>query len=113
MVRVQLSAVKRLITTPIPNVAANPLTKPVPKEKRAIQLISVVKCPSIIDEKASEKPFSIDLINVFPLLNSSLTRSKIRTFASTAIPILRINPAIPGSVNVTGSREYIARLYKE
>ena len=33
-------------------------------------------------------------------LSSSLILSKIRTFASTAIPIVKIIPAIPGKVSV-------------
>ena len=37
---------------------------------------------------------------LFPNLNSSLILSKIITFASTAIPSERINPAIPGKVSV-------------
>ena len=35
---------------------------------------------------------------------SSFKRSKIRMLASTAIPIERINPAIPAKVKVTGNK---------
>ena len=45
-------------------------------------------------------PFSTALIILDPLLISSLTRSKINTLASTAIPIVKIMPAIPGKVKV-------------
>ncbi len=34
--------------------------------------------------------------------SSSLMRSKISTFESTPMPIVRIKPAMPGSVSVTG-----------
>ena len=102
----------KLIITPIPNVAANPFTKFVPTINNIKQLIKVVICPSIIDELALKKPLSIDLIRVFPFFNSSLILSKINIFASTAIPRLKINPAIPGKVIVTGIKEYKARLNK-
>ena len=36
----------------------------------------------------------------FSVLSSSLILSKIKTFASTAIPTVKIIPAIPGKVNV-------------
>ena len=97
--------VNKLIKTPIPSVAANPLTKLVPNKNKTKQLTKVVIWPSIIEELALWKPLSIDLIRVFPFLSSSLILSKIKTFASTAIPILKINPAIPGNVNVTGIKE--------
>ena len=42
-VRVQVSAVNKLSTTPIPSVAANPLTRPVPRKNSAEQLIRVVR----------------------------------------------------------------------
>ena len=37
-----------------------------------------------------------------PARTSSLTRSKMTMFASAATPIVRIRPAMPGSVSVTG-----------
>ena len=42
-VRVQVRAVNRLSSTPIPRVAANPLTSPVPRKNKAAQLINVVR----------------------------------------------------------------------
>ena len=39
---------------------------------------------------------------VLPDLISSFTRSKITMFASAAMPIVRIRPAMPGSVSVIG-----------
>jgi len=47
-----------------------------------------------------------------PSLNSSLVLSKIRTLASTAIPIERINPAIPDKVKVTGINSNIDKEIK-
>ena len=38
-----------------------------------------------------------------PIRSSSLVRSKIKMFASTAMPMERTNPAIPASVSVTGT----------
>ncbi len=43
-------------------------------------------------------PWRIDL----PARISSLTRSKMTMLASAATPIVRIRPAIPGSVSVIG-----------
>ena len=37
-----------------------------------------------------------------PARISSLTRSKMTMFASAATPIVRIRPAMPGSVSVIG-----------
>ena len=51
---------------------------------------------------ALSKPRLIAVNNVLPALNSSFVLSKIRMFASTAIPIERIKPAIPANVKVTG-----------
>ena len=48
----QFNEVNKLITTPIPSVAANPFTKLVPNKNKTKQLTKVVICPSIIDELA-------------------------------------------------------------
>ena len=50
--------------------------------------------------KAFLKPSSIADLTERPLASSSLIRSKISTLASTAIPIVRMIPAIPGKVKV-------------
>ena len=42
---------------------------------------------------------------------SSFTRSKITMFASAATPIVRIRPAIPGSVSVIGMSLISAKKY--
>ena len=44
-------------------------------------------------------------ITELPLRSSSLIRSNINTLASTAIPIVKIIPAIPGRVSVACKRE--------
>ena len=60
----------------------------------------MVRFASIIVENAFEYPPVSAFSEFFPALSSSLIRSKIRMFASTAIPIVKIKAAIPGSVNV-------------
>ena len=55
--------------------------------------------------KALSYPASIELNGGVPFLNSSLILSNIITFASTAIPTVNINPAIPGKVNVAPSKD--------
>ena len=49
MVLEQFSDVNKLIKTPMPNVAAKPLTKFVPNKNKTKQLTRVVICPSTID----------------------------------------------------------------
>ncbi len=56
---------------------------------------TIVAIPSPI---AREIALNID----FPPRASSLMRSKITMLASAATPIVRISPAIPGSVSVIG-----------
>ena len=45
----------------------------------------------------------------FPIRNSSFVRSKIRMFASTAMPMERTKPAMPARVSVTGTSRKIAK----
>ena len=86
--------------TPIDSVTANPLIGPVPKINNIIDAIKVVIFASAIVEKAFLYPSSIEANGVEPLATSSFILSKIKTFASTAIPTVKIIPAIPGNVNV-------------
>ena len=44
------------------------------------------------------------MLTDLPRRTSSLMRSKMTTFASAATPIVRIAPAMPGSVSVIGIR---------
>ena len=89
--------------TPIPRVSANPLISDVPSQKRMIAVIILEMFESRIENQAREKPLETESEIVLPDRNSSLTLSKISTFASTAIPIDIINPAIPAAVKVTGN----------
>ena len=57
---------------------------------------------SRIDGQARRKPVSIAVASGLPRRNSSFIRSKMRMFASTAIPTERMNAAIPERVRVTG-----------
>ena len=86
---------------PMESVSANPLIELVVKKNRMAQVMSVEILPSKIDDHARRNPSSIADDSIFPCRSSSLSRSKIRTFASTAMPIERMKPAIPDSVNVT------------
>ena len=66
-----------------------------PFSNNAVDILSKMKIPAF-------KISSGDLTDL-PLRNSSLILSKIITLASTDIPTVKINPAIPGRVNVASS----------
>ena len=84
----------------MPRVTAKPLIGPEPKIYKKSAANRVVRFESIIVEIARLYPLSIAGIAERPFLSSSRIRSKIKTFASTAIPIVKTMPAIPGRVNV-------------
>ena len=86
------------------SVYANPFTVPEPSTISTRAAINVVTCPSRIADNAFLYPSLIAVITVFPAAISSLIRAKIITFASTAIPIPRIIPAIPGRVSVISNQ---------
>ena len=67
---------------------------------------------SRIEESALLNPSDTALIWPFPFFNSSLMRSKIRTFASTDIPIVRTIPAIPGNVKTAPKPARIPKINK-
>ena len=92
-------AVNNEVPIPIRSVVANPLMGPVPKINKINAVKPVVIFASNIEDRALLKPSEIDLRVPFPLSSSSLTLSKIKTFASTDIPIVRTIPAIPGNVS--------------
>ena len=100
-VRVTNKDVKRLESKPIVKVTANPLIGPEPNWKSMKAAIRVVELESIIALKALLKPFEMAACIGLPFAISSRILSLIRTFASTAIPRVKIIPAIPGSVRVT------------
>ena len=79
---------------------AKPLIGPVPNMNRAIAVIRVVTWESTMVRNALPKPASMLERTDFPRAYSSRIRSKMRTLASTAMPIESTIPAIPGRVRV-------------
>ncbi len=63
----------------------------------------------MIVANAFVKPFSIAVFGARPPLSSSRMRSKMSTFESTAMPIVKMNPAIPGRVSVALKRAIAPR----
>jgi len=90
-----------LTKTPTIRVKANPLTKLVPNAKRITLTIKVLELLSRIEGQALLTPSSTLAKKLAPLFLSSRILEKIKIFASTAIPIERIKPAIPAKVRVT------------
>ena len=97
---VTTSAVNMDTTIPSARVWANPLTGPLPRNQSTAAAIRVVMFPSRIADMALWKPAFSDACTEVPAESSSFTRAKMMTFASTAIPIPRMIPAIPGRVSV-------------
>ena len=93
-------AVNIEVAMPIIKVTENPLIGPLPNENKAKAANKVVKLASTIVEIALWNPASIASRIFLPELNYSFILSKIKTFASTAIPTVKIIPAIPGRVSV-------------
>ncbi|CAM5269074.1 hypothetical protein SBADM41S_08432 [Streptomyces badius] len=85
------------------SVRPKPLTGPEPRKKSSPAAISVVALESATALHAFWNPVvNAERRERFGRsAHSSLARSKTRTFASTAIPIARTNPASPGRVRVT------------
>src|SRR5205807_9772923 len=75
--------------------------KLLPKAYSTAQVMSVDIFESRIEGQARFHPISIAEESKRPARNSSLTRSKMSTLASTAIPIERTKPAIPASDKTT------------
>ncbi len=73
------------------------------------QVISEATLESRIEDQARSKPAKKASCLGLPQRNSSLILSKIKMLASTAMPMERINPAIPAKVKVTGINLKIAR----
>ena len=97
-------AVKRETSIPTERVMAKPLMGPVPSIPSTKAAMSVVTFESTIAAHALLKPSSMAVLRGLPPLNSSFNLSKMRTFASTAIPSDRMSPAIPGSVRAAWMR---------
>lgn len=87
---------------PMLNVRAKPLTKLVPNQKRIKATIKVVKLPSLIEGQLLLNPSIREVEKFFSSFSSSRMRENIKIFASTAMPIDKINPPIPAKVKVTG-----------
>ena len=97
---VSIRAVNMEAITPKDKVIEKPLIGPDPNTNNNKEAINVVILASKIVERALSNPFLI-LSYIFLFLTfSSFMRSKIKTFASTAIPIVKTIPAIPGNVRV-------------
>ena len=89
---------------PIPRVTENPLTGPDPIINKITAAINVVMFASRIVVFDLEYPLSKANIWFFSYFSSSLILSYIKTLASTAIPTVRIIPAIPGKVKVASNK---------
>ena len=100
IVRVITIAVNIDTSTPKSKVIANPFTNPVPNQIKINDVIIDEILLSRMLGQARRNPSSIPLRMLRPFLISSFVRSKIKIFASTAIPTERMNPAIPASVKV-------------
>src|SRR6056297_198124 len=104
------SAVNIELTIPTARVLAKPCTGPDPNCESTRAAINVVILASIIVQKALRKPAFTDASGVFPRRYSSLIRSNIITFASTAIPTVKIIPAILVRVRVKLNADKIATI---
>ena len=82
------------------SVIAKPRIGPVPNWNRNAAEISDAMCVSSSVRKTREKPALMDARTPRWAASSSLMRSKISTFESTPIPIVKTKPAMPGSVIV-------------
>ena len=89
-------ALNILIATPMNKVNANPTTRLAPSlepnQNRIAQVMKVETLLSRMEGQARLNPVSVAFSRLLPLRNSSFIRSKMRMFASTAIPILYIHP---------------------
>ena len=77
--------------------------KLVPNTNRMMQVMMVDRFESRMAAQARSKPASTAACKLRPARSSSFIRSKIRTLASTAMPVESKKPAMPGSVSVTGT----------
>ena len=88
--------------TPKTKVRANPSIRLEPNQKRIIPVMILEIFESRIESQALVNPSLIDVTISLPRRSSSLVRSAMRMLASTAMPIDKINPAMPAAVRVTG-----------
>ena len=99
-------AVNMLSSTPIASVSAKPCIMLVlnlsPNQNSTTAVMMVDMFPSRIDGHARSKPAFNAANRSLPARSSSLARSDISMFASTANPSESITAAAPDSVRVTG-----------
>ena len=76
---------------------------PEPIKNKIVAAIKVVMLASSIVVLDFVYPESKAIIVLFSLRNSSLILSNIKTFASTAMPTVKIIPAMPGNVKVASN----------
>ena len=100
-------AVNILVKIPQHKTIAKPLIGPEPNWYKISAAKIVVTLASTIVVIALEKPLSTADFDFLPFSNSSLILSKIITLASTAIPTVKIKPAIPGNVKVASNMDNI------
>ena len=100
IVRDTNTAVKTLASRPIVSVVAKPRIGPVPNWNRNAAAISDATWVSTMVQKTRSKPAATAALGALPAASSSLIRSKISTFESTPMPIVRMKPAMPGRVMV-------------
>ena len=75
-------------------------------------VMSVAMFESRMEGQARFQARSTACSKVRPLRSSSFRRSKIRMFASSALPVLNKKPAMPGRVRVTGISLKSARVIR-
>src|SRR5262249_23342694 len=98
---------------PMISVIAKPCTGPVPTAYRMRAVRIVLTFESTIAFIAWRKPSSTARRSDLPCTSSSRMRSKISTFASTAMPIDSTKPANPGSVSVNRNMARPARVNRQ
>ena len=106
-VRVTVMAEKSEIKIPIESVTAKPRIAPVPNQIRIKQVINEEAFESRMEVHARLNPCSTAESSERPARSSSRVLSKMRILASTAIPIERINPAMPAKVTVIGWKGFL------
>ena len=82
------------------SVVANPRIGPVPNWKRNAAAMSEATWVSTMVQNTRSKPAATAAFGALPPASSSLMRSKISTFESTPMPMVRMKPAMPGRVIV-------------
>ena len=111
MACVAITAVNSDTIVPIPSMKAKPFTPAVARMNRMNAVINVTTLASMIAVEALLVAGRDPALDRRPRAISSFTRSKITMLASAATPIVRISPAIPGSVSVIGISSISAEKY--